>query len=248
MKLNRTALLVPVFLMLNFISAAQIRSVVDFNNGWKFQLGNDSLASNTNYNDAQWRSLKLPHDWSIESNFSSSFPATNQGGALPGGIGWYRKTFTVPASLADKNIRIEFDGVYKNSEVWINGHYLGKRPYGYINFSYDLTPHLNYVKPNVLAVKVDNSLQPDSRWYSGSGIYRDVKLVTTNKVAIAQAGVFITTPVINSNTATVSIQYTVANTGKQNEIVDLYTDVYDAAGKKVPASKYIMKRIIPVGG
>ena len=157
MKVNRNTLLIVAFLLLNLISTAQVRSIVDFNNGWKFLLGNDSLASNANYNDAKWRSLNLPHDWSIESNFSSSFPATNQGGALPGGIGWYRKTFTVPASSSNKITRIEFDGVYKNSEVWINGHYLGKRPYGYINFSYDLTQHLNYGKPNVIAVKVDNS-------------------------------------------------------------------------------------------
>jgi beta-galactosidase len=144
--------------------------------------------------------------------------------------------------------RIEFDGVYKNSEVWINGHYLGKRPYGYINFSYDLTPHLNYGKPNVIAVKVDNSLQPDSRWYSGSGIYRDVKIVTTNNIALAEAGVFITTPVINKNKATVSVKYNVSNTGNQKEIVKLYTDMYDATGKKVATSKHIVLRSIPVGG
>lgn len=248
MKLNKHTLLVIALLLLNLFSSAQVRSVVDFNNGWKFFLGNDSLASNANYNDAKWRSLNLPHDWSIESNFSSSFPATNQGGALPGGIGWYRKTFTVPLSSKDRITRIEFDGVYKNSEVWINGHYLGKRPYGYINFSYDLTPHLNYGKPNVIAVKVDNSLQPDSRWYSGSGIYRDVKLVTINKIAIAESGIFVTTPVVSKNKATVLVQYNVSNTGNQKEIVNLYTDVYDAAGKKVATSKHIVLRTIPVGG
>lgn len=248
MKLKKNTIVLVAFLLLNFISSAQVRSVVDFNNGWKFFLGNDSLATNAYYNDAKWRRLNLPHDWSIESNFSSSFPATNQGGALPGGIGWYRKTFTVPASSANKNIRIEFDGVYKNSEVWINGHYLGKRPYGYINFSYDLTPHLQYGKQNVIVVKVDNSLQPDSRWYSGSGIYRDVKLVTTNNVAIAEAGIFITTPVITSSKATVAVQYNISNTGKQKEIVNLYTDVYDAAGKKIATSKHIVKRTIPVVG
>lgn len=248
MKLKKNKFLVLGFLLLNVYSIAQVRSVVNFNKGWKFFLGNDRLASNVNYNDAQWRSLNLPHDWSIESNFSSSFPATNQGGALPGGIGWYRKTFTVSSASKNKIIRIEFDGVYKNSEVWINGHYLGKRPYGYINFSYDLTPYLIYGKPNVLAVKVDNSLQPDSRWYSGSGIYRDVKLVTTNKVAIAEAGVFITTPIIHKNKVTVAVQYNVANTGNQNEIVNLYTDVYDAAGKKVATSKHLVLRAIPVGG
>ncbi len=248
MRLNKYTLLVVAFLLSSLCSSAQVRSVVNFNSGWKFFSGNDSLASNTNYNDEKWRSLNLPHDWSIESNFSSSFPATNQGGALPGGIGWYRKTFTVPAASKNKITRIEFDGVYKNSEVWINGHYLGKRPYGYINFSYNLTPHLNYGKPNVLAVKVDNSLQPDSRWYSGSGIHRDVKLITTNKLAIAEAGVFITTPIISNNKATVAVQYKVANTGNQKEIVNLYTDVYDAAGKKVATSKHIVLRAIPVGG
>lgn len=248
MKLNKNTLPVVAFLLLSLVSSAQVRSVVNFNNGWKFFLGNDSLACEPKYNDSKWRSLNLPHDWSIESNFSSSFPATNQGGALPGGIGWYRKTFTVPVSSKNKNTRIEFDGVYKNSEVWINGHYLGRRPYGYINFSYDLTPHLNYGKPNIIAVKVDNSLQPDSRWYSGSGIYRDVKLVTTNKVAIADAGVFITTPIISNSKATVSIQYKVSNTGNQKEIVNLYTDVYDAAEKKIATSKRSVLRAIPSGG
>ncbi|RXK57992.1 glycoside hydrolase family 2 protein [Lacibacter luteus] len=248
MKSTKNKLPIVALLLLSLISTAQVRSIADFNNGWKFFLGNDSLASNANYNDTKWRSLNLPHDWSIESNFSSSFPATNQGGALPGGIGWYRKTFTVPATSKNKVTRIEFDGVYKNSEVWINGHYLGKRPYGYINFSYDLTPHLNYGKPNVIAVKVDNSLQPDSRWYSGSGIYRDVKLVTTNNVAIAEAGVFIATPIVSKNKATVSIQYNVANTGTQKEIVNLYTDLYDAAGKKIATSKQVVLRTIPVGG
>ena len=234
-------------MLLSLFSSAQVRSVVNFNNGWKFFLGNDSLASNANYKDGKWRSLNLPHDWSIESNFSSSFPATNQGGALPGGIGWYRKTFIVPLASKNKTTRIEFDGVYKNSEVWINGHYLGKRPYGYINFSYDLTPYLIYGKSNVIAVKVDNSLQPDSRWYSGSGIYRDVKLITTNNVAIAEAGVFITTPVINKNKATVDIQYKVSNSGNQKEIVNLYNDLYDAAGKKIATSKHIVLRAIPAG-
>ncbi len=206
MKLKKNTVVVIAFLLLSVISSAQVRSVVDFNKGWKFFLGNDSLAINANYNDSKWRSLNLPHDWSIESNFSSSFPATNQGGALPGGIGWYRKTFSVPASSSNKITRIEFDGIYKNSEVWINGHYLGKRPYGYINFSYDLTPHLQYGKQNVIAVKVDNSLQPDSRWYSGSGIYRDVKLVTTGEFRFDEKSLFITTPVVTNKSATVNIE------------------------------------------
>src|SRR5262245_47498501 len=121
-----------VFLVVSSVSVAQTsRTVSDFNANWKFLLGDDSLASNTGYNDASWRKLNLPHDWSIEHNFSKEYPATNQGGALPGGIGWYRKEFVLPVSAKDKIVTIEFDGVYRNSQVWINGHYLGEWPYGY---------------------------------------------------------------------------------------------------------------------
>lgn len=180
-----------VLLLQQNLFAQSPRSVIDFNSDWKFFLGNDSNAINPNYNDAAWRKISLPHDWSIEGNFSKDNPATTQGGALPGGMGWYRKIFTLPASAKNKNIFIEFDGVYKNSEVWINGKYLGKRPYGYVNFSYDLTAHLFFAKPNVITVKVDNSLQPDSRWYSGSGIYREVKLVIKNDIYIDEKYSFI---------------------------------------------------------
>ena len=177
-------LILVFFLLLQQVHAQSLRTVINFNNGWKFSLGNDSAAKDRAYNDAKWRTLNLPHDWSIESNFIKEAPATNQGGSLPGGIGWYRKSFTVPASVKDKVVTIEFDGVYKNSEVWINGKYLGKRPYGYINFSYEITKHVLPGKTNMLVVKVDNSRQPDSRWYTGSGIYRDVKLVIKNQLYI----------------------------------------------------------------
>lgn len=184
---------VIMFVLLHSITAQSPRTTLNFNSGWKFLLGNDSNAISPSYNDADWRKIDLPHDWSIESNFMKDAPATNQGGSLPGGIGWYRKTFWLPSSAKEKNVHIEFDGVYKNSEVWINGHYLGRRPYGYVNFSYDLTPYLFFDKQNVMAVKVDNSLQPDSRWYSGSGIYRDVKLVMFKKWITKPADFFIHT-------------------------------------------------------
>ena len=159
---------------------------VSFNQDWRFQLGNVSNGQDAGLNDAQWRQLDLPHDWSIEGEFSEKHPAGTGGGALPGGIGWYRKTFTLPATARGKLLFIEFDGVYRNSEVWINGQYLGKRPYGYSSFAYELTPHLSYgSKANVLAVKVDNSQQPNSRWYSGSGIYRNVWLTTLDALHIA---------------------------------------------------------------
>src|SRR5262245_3345134 len=134
---------------------------VSFNDDWQFYLGEKT-------DNAQWRQLNLPHDWSIEGEFREDNPAGTGGGALPGGIGWYRKTFTLPATANGKQVFVEFDGVYRNSEVWINDHYLGKRPYGYSSFAYELTPHLVYGNnPNVIQVKVDNSQQPNSRWYSG---------------------------------------------------------------------------------
>ncbi|MGG9960834.1 sugar-binding domain-containing protein [Ferruginibacter sp. SUN106] len=194
-------------ILLCHVLHAQVRQTINFDNDWKFYLGNDSTASNENYNDASWRNLNLPHDWSIEGKFSKDHPATNQGGALPGGIGWYRKTFTLPLSSKEKNITIEFDGVYRNSEVWINGHYLGKRPNGYISFQYDLTPYLKFGKDkNVIAVKVDNSQQPNSRWYSGSGIYRDVRLIIKSDFQIDEKSLFITTPIVSKDSATINVK------------------------------------------
>ena len=138
------------------------RTISDFGEGWKFSLGNDSLfAQVPEFDDSRWKTLNLPHDWSIEGEFSESNPATAGGGALPGGIGWYRKSFILPEIDTTKIVYIDFDGVYMNSEVWINGQYLGKRPYGYSSFRYNLTPFLHFGKEsNVLAVKVDNSDQP----------------------------------------------------------------------------------------
>ena len=157
---------------------------VSFNKDWKFIIDSVNDFSEPNVNDASWRKLNLPHDWSIEGQFSEKNPATPGGGALPGGIGWYRKTFSIPSSQKGKSIYIDFDGVYRNSEVFINGHSLGVRPNGYISFQYDLTPYLKYGnQPNFIAVKVDNSKQPNSRWYSGSGIYRNVWLTALDKVA-----------------------------------------------------------------
>src|SRR5688572_8181148 len=198
----------------------QPRSEIDFNKGWKFLLKDDSLASNPVYNDVGWRNLTLPHDWSIEFDFAKENPATTQDGALPTGIGWYRKTFILPASAQNKNVRIEFDGMYRNSEVWINGNYLGKRPYGYSSFSYDLS---KYIKPspakNVIAVKVDNSQQPNSRWYSGSGIYRNVRLVVTNKISIEKWGTFTTTAIVNAREATINIKSSIINKSERDEII-----------------------------
>jgi beta-galactosidase len=207
---------------------------VSFNQNWRFRLGDAANAQDVGFNDSQWRQLDLPHDWSIEGEFSEQNPAGFQGGALPGGLGWYRKTFSIPASANGKLIFIEFDGVYRNSEVWINGHYLGKRPYGYSTFEYELTPYLNYgPKTNLIAVKVDNSQQPNSRWYSGSGIYRNVWLTELNPVHVEHWGTYVTTPEVSEQSATVVIKTKVNNDSKSAAAVDLTTIIQDARGREV---------------
>ncbi len=209
------------------------RVVADFNKGWKFYLGDEAGAKNAAFTDATWRRLTLPHDWSIEGQFDEKNPAKPEGGGLPTGIGWYRKTFTLPAT-AGRNVFIEFDGVYQHSEVWLNGHSLGQRPNGYISFRYELTPYLQPAgKPNVLAVRVNNSAQPNSRWYSGSGIYRNVRLVTTHQVAVAEWGTFATTPLVSTAAATVAVQTQLRNTTGAPRTVNLQTVVLDKSGQEV---------------
>ena len=207
------------------------RTVTDFDKGWRFHLGDVPGAENSSANDADWRKLNLPHDWSIEGSFSKDNPASPEGGALPGGIGWYRKTFTVSAASQNKLVYIDFDGVYQKSDVWINGHHLGFRPNGYISFRYELTPYINFGGKNTIAVKVDNSVQPNSRWYSGSGIYRNVWLVTTNKIAIDHWGTYIITPTVTNAAATVQIQTSINDVS--NGKLKLKTTVYDELGKEV---------------
>lgn len=178
----------------------------DFTAGWTFHLGDDSAASRPDYDDTAWRILNLPHDWAIEGEFSRDNPSGTGGGALPGGIGWYRKTFTVDKADEGKRLYIDFDGVYMNSEVFINGHSLGVRPYGYVSFSYDLTPYIKWGGKNVVAVRVDNGEQPNSRWYSGCGIYRNVWLTKLNPMHIAQWGTFITAEDVSKNSARLNIR------------------------------------------
>lgn len=240
MPLNRTlcrtvtVLIALPFLFFNLKSFGQSpRTRADFDKGWRFHLGDAAGAENPAMTDVNWRTLDLPHDWSIEGKFSKDNPATYDGGALPGGIGWYRKAFTVPASSKDKKVYIDFDGVYQKSTVWINGHKLGFRPNGYISFEYDLTPYLKFGGQNIVAVKVDNSVQPNSRWYSGSGIYRNVWLVTTNKVAIDHWGTFVSTPEISDQSATVHVQTHLKNYSGSPSKITVATTIYNPAGKAV---------------
>ncbi len=155
-----------------FLSCSvKVRSRIDFTEDWKSYLCDNEKYAMPECDDTAWRSLNLPHDWSIEGSFSKDHPAKINGGALPTGTGWYRKHFTVDNTWKDKQVFIDFDGIYRNSEVWINGHHLGNRPSGYASFRYELTPYLRFKGlKNLIAVRVDNSLQPDSRWFTGSGI------------------------------------------------------------------------------
>jgi hypothetical protein len=194
-----------------------------------------------NLNEAGWRNIDLPHDWSIEGPFSKdNFSCT---GYLPGGIGWYRKTFNIPARLKEKKTSICFDGVYDNSEIWINGQYLGKRPNGYISFQYDLTPYLKFGKDNLIAVKVDHSDYGDSRWYTGSGIYRDVKLVMTDSVHIKQWGVSYSTSQVSAQKALVEINVNLVNgtpadvTGELANYLLFGKDTVGSGGQKIKIDK-----------
>jgi beta-galactosidase len=217
-----------------------VRTKTDFDNGWRFKLDSVNEYNGSDVNDANWRTLNLPHDWSIEFPFDSASPSGVSGGALRGGLAWYRKTFTLPESNKEKIISIAFDGVYRNSEVWINGHSLGMRPSGYISFQYDLTPYLNYGnKENVIAVKVDNLKQPNSRWYSGSGIYRNVWLVKTNKIHIVHWGTYVTTPRVNKDSAFVMLQIYVCNSSNntgEKKSFQVKTKIYNSKGIQVAVS------------
>lgn len=178
----------------------------DFTADWRFCQCDDSTAVRPGYDDSGWRKLNLPHDWAVEGEFCKDNPSGTGGGALPGGVGWYRKTFTADKADEGKRYRIDFDGAYMNSTVYINGHELGTRPYGYISFSYDLTPYIKWGKKNVIAVRVDNAEQPNSRWYSGCGIYRNVWLTKMDPAHVAQWGTYVTAEEVSKNSARLKIR------------------------------------------
>jgi len=212
-----------------FQPSTQVRTELNFNADWRFIKKDLPSASEADFNDTRWRRLDLPHDWSIEGPFSPEFASGT--GFLPGGIGWYRKAFVLPDSTQDRRVAIEFDGVYKNSKVWCNGKLLGERPSGYASFSYDLTPHLNLPgMPNVMAVRVDHADYADSRWYTGSGIYRNVRLVITNPLHVKRHGVFVTTTYIANDLATVEVKTAIVNRHKVKKELALNNNIYGHDG------------------
>ena len=201
------------------------RSNLLFNTDWKFIYGDNPAYSDISFKDTDWRNLTLPHDWSIEGKIDKENSSGGSGGYYPCGIGWYRKTFQIPDSLKGKRVFIQFDGAYMNSSVWFNGRKLGTVPNGYSAFQYDLTNQLKFGKDNILAVRVDNSLQPSSRWYSGSGIYRNVHLLITNPLHFTPDGIFVSTADANSRQATLNVKYKVrSNIFKESKISALEKD------------------------
>lgn len=190
---------------------ASPRQQLNADANWKFLLGDPAGAEAPSFKDADWRSVTLPHDWSIEQAPNEKNLTGSGGGYFPAGIGWYRKTFTAPASWKGKQVSVEFDGVASNATVYLNGRKLGIHPYEYTSFRFDLTHDLDFSRPNVLAVRVDDSLQPSSRWYSGSGIYRHVRVVVTGPLHVAPWGVFVSTPEADSASAEVVVRTEVQN-------------------------------------
>jgi len=221
---SRAAIILFLSVICNIAAFAQTRHHAGrkqlFDNSWMFSLGDIPNAEKITFDDKGWRGVDLPHDWSIEGEIEPKNPTGGGGGYFPAGVGWYRKTFLAPGEWKGKSISVYFEGVYMNAEVFINGRSLGVRPYGYSAFAYDLTPYLEPGHTNVIAVRVDNLKQFNSRWYSGSGIYRHVWMVVTGPLHVANWGVSITTPEVSSRRAAVEVRTVVKNeTGVAQRVV-----------------------------
>lgn len=207
------------------------RQVLSFNKDWLFAKGNHSGSHMPEFDDRSWRLLQVPHDWSIEELFDADMPYGGTQAYLPRWTtAWYRKRFRIDIGNKPKLVFIQFDGIHHNSEVWINGHFLGSRPYGYVSFQYDLTPYLRSGEDNVLAVKVDNTPMPSDRWYSGSGIYRKVTLSFMDPLHVAPWGTYVTTPEISVERARVRIQTTIRNQHALQKSCTVVTEIVDSEG------------------
>lgn len=222
--------ILPLLALVGGLSGARAAEI-PWDAGWLFHLGDSPGAEATGWTDGDWRRLDLPHDWSIEGTTSPAEPSAGGGGFFPTGTGWYRKKFAAPESWRGQRVSIEFDGVYRNSEVWLNGVSLGRRPSGFARFRYDLTPGLNIGAENVLAVRVDNSAQPNSRWYAGSGITRHVRLHVADPVHLAPDGFFARTTSLSVDGAEVQFTLEIRNTTDTHQEVATEIVLIDPAGR-----------------
>ncbi|MGZ3979459.1 MAG: sugar-binding domain-containing protein [Flavisolibacter sp.] len=253
MKALFQKILLCCFLLLasTVISRAQDSRAISFDKNWRFRKDTLTGAEKPQYSDKGWRMLNLPHDWSIEDlpnqkegEVQGPFTQASVGkaatGFTEGGIGWYRKTFTLNNIYKGKKTYILFDGVYMDADVWLNGHHLGNHPYGYTSFSYDLTSFLNPIgKPNVIAVRAKN-IGKNSRWYSGSGIYRHVWLLAVNPVHTKLWGNYVTTPEVSKDKATVNVQTTIDNKSLKQKTVIVKLDLINPSGQVVASQKRLL--------
>ncbi len=245
-KNNATRIVITLIIVCTSfsVSAQPARKIILFNDSWKFHKGDIANADKESFNDNDWRQLSLPHDWSIEGPFDEQWASATA--YLPGGIGWYRKKFNLSPAMRSKNIYIYFDGVYNNSEVWINGHYLGKRPNGFIPFQYELTKYLHPTGSNIITVKADHTEFADSRWYTGSGIYRDVYLIAANPVNIDLWGVGFSTPEISKEKALAKIAVMLTNHSSSGAGILARSVLLNNKGRLVARGEQMLK--ISAGG
>jgi len=221
-------------------SSARSRQQFSMDVGWQFTLGDPAHAERPGFDDSGWRTLNVPHDWSIEGTFDRNAPGGGNVGFLPTGIGWYRKHFTAPERSPGKTVWLQFDGIYMNSDVWINGRHLGHWPYGFTSFQYDVSPYLQQGE-NVIAVRVDNSLQPNARWYTGSGIYRHVRLVVTDPLHVDHWGVAVTTPMVTPDSGIVTVETRITNKRDQDADGSLISVLTDAGGREVARTETLFE-------
>src|ERR1700679_248242 len=207
---SKILLITILFASLPTAAHSQSRQIKQFTTDWRFLQSEAPDAQSPTFDDSSWKPVTLPHDWAIAGPVEENAPTRAAGGFFPPGIGWYRHTLELPKLDPTKRTFIAFDGIMANSDVYCNGELLGHRPYGYVSFNYDLTPHLHAGK-NIIAVRVDDSQQPASRWYPGAGINRHVRLITTNAIHIAPWGTFVTTPQVSAESATIHVRVTVTN-------------------------------------
>jgi beta-galactosidase len=213
-------------------SSSPGRQLFQFDFDWKFLPEDNNSAATPEFDDSSWQAVNLPHDWSIAGPFDQNMPAGPRGGFAPTGLGWYRKSFGIGPADQQRKVLIDFEGVYQNSLIWINGNFLGKQSYGYSGFQYDLTPFIRFGQTNLLAVRVDNS-RTNSRWYTGSGIYRHVRLVIADKVRVAQWGTHVSTPFVSDSSARVRVVTSILNDNDADVNCRLQTEIWDAQANVV---------------
>lgn len=234
MNVIKVILVVVFFNLCTCYGYASSRIKLNFDFDWKFSLTDNPGYAAIDYSDANWEQVQLPHDWNIKQRFDKK--GIGSAAYLPEGIGWYRKTFFVPQSYKGKVVSILFDGIFQQSDVYINGKHLGHRPYGFCSIEYDLTPYLQIGKENIIAVRV-NTTGGRPRWYAGAGIYRHAWLTAANPVHVATYGTYITTPEATEDHADVKIVTTVSNQSDKEQAITVTQRLIDDSGKEVARGK-----------